>query len=396
MPEPDGDAPGTARLIVRYGPGGGSLISANLIGGRPPTSRFKPEPGDHGVWLIVRNHDGLLVQALPLPDPRNGQEAIDPDGMFRRGVAGEERVQAVEVAYPGKGASFEVHVGGRRDGGRQTRGDGRGDTIVLRGALELAPLRRAFNPDLIEHPGPGEANADARTLLFLPDGFTLDEMPLFRDAIDGVMAGLLATEPFRSQPRAVRIAHVELPSNESGIGRDPRDTAFRSRFAIDRVIEADQSRAARALEKYCSGRSAAALICANTTEYGGSGGAATVFSRHPDWLGEIAIHELGHGWFGLADEYTFAGQAATMQPVEPNVSGTAERALIKWKKQISAATPLPTLADEPEGVIGAFEGAKYYTTGIFRPAIDCKMRTPGKPFCPVCVDVLKTELDRHL
>jgi hypothetical protein len=219
-------------------------------------------------------------------------------------------------------------------------------------------------------------------------------MPAFRNAIEMVKARLADTPPFKQMLPAIRCAHVELPSNERGIGRSVRDTAFRGRFTIDRVIEIDQSRAARALDHYMAGRSAVALVAANTAEYGGSGGAATVFSLNPEWMTEIAIHELGHGWFKLADEYSDAGQAATMEPVEANVSGTCERAQLKWA--VDPTVPLPTLINSPTGVVGAFEGAKYRRTGIFRPAFECKMRTPGKPFCRVCAGEIEAELLRHM
>lgn len=400
MRQSDADA-ATARLIIRYGEKGGTIVSATRIAARPPRAQFTAEPDSDGVWLVVRDGGGAVVQSVPLPDPRHGHEAIDADGSFGRAGpdASAERTQLIEVAYPA-GATFELHVSGRpiprRRGGRMGLSAGRRQSLVASGAIAAGAGANVADAGLVEHPGAGAANPHAKILLFLPDGFTAAEMPAFHAAVDRVATALLATEPFRSRADTLHVAHVDIPSRDSGIvGKSPRDTAFRGRFTVDRVIEADQALAAAALERFCGRRSAVALICANTLEYGGSGGAATVFSCHPDWMSEIAIHELGHGWFGLADEYTAGGQSATPKPVEPNVSGSAEREQLKWASHVAPGTPLPTLTDQPAGVVGAFEGAKYQATGVFRPAFDCKMRTPGVKFCPVCAAVIDAELDRH-
>jgi hypothetical protein len=149
----------------------------------------------------------------------------------------------------------------------------------------------------------------------------------------------------------------------------------------------------------CFHRSAVCLVVANSAKYGGSGGAATVFSCEPNWASEIAIHELGHSLFGLADEYDAGGQAATMSPVEPNVSGSAVRSQLKWASFVAATTPLPTQrrgAPVPAGKpIGAYEGAKYQPSSVYRPEFDCKMRTPGQPFCAVCRRIIEMRLAPH-
>jgi len=108
-------------------------------------------------------------------------------------------------------------------------------------------------------------------------------------------------------------------------------------------------------------------LIVNDTQYGGSGGfplIASVNSSSP----EIVIHELGHSFSGLGDEYD-AANPGFPDTEEPNTTTQTNRALIKWTSWIVAATPVPT--PETAGyasVVGLFEGAHYHTTGWYRPS----------------------------
>jgi hypothetical protein len=103
---------------------------------------------------------------------------------------------------------------------------------------------------------------------------------------------------------------------------------------------------------------------------------------------EIAIHEMGHSFAGLGDEYTsaFPGYPDTE---EPNTTRETNRAQIKWNTWILPATPVPTPATSAySSAVGLFEGAHYHTTNWYRPRLDCKMRTLGVAFCEVCAETL--------
>lgn len=140
----------------------------------------------------------------------------------------------------------------------------------------------------------------------------------------------------------------------------------------------------------------AILVMVNSPIYGGAGGQIGTFSKAPQAL-EIALHELGHTAFGLADEYEYwAGCGVdtnrnnhpASEPSQPNVTIDSNRATIKWGTLIAAATPIPTTNNAncavcdpqpnslPIGTVGAFEGAHYYHCDAFRPEFDCKMRAP--------------------
>lgn len=188
----------------------------------------------------------------------------------------------------------------------------------------------------------------------------------------------------------------------SGLGGDfAQDTAFRAKTqggSLGRVILIDQQRAATLLNQLFD-TSALALVIVNTPNYGGSGGAATVFSCEPTWGTEICLHELGHSLFDLADEYEAAGQPGDSVADEPNVSTTADRAHLKWADLVKPTTPLPTQRQgqpAPAGAeVGAYEGARYQSKDLYRPQPDCKMRTPGQPYCAVCERTIRQALARH-
>ena len=157
----------------------------------------------------------------------------------------------------------------------------------------------------------------------------------------------------------------------------------------------------------------AILVVVNSTEYGGSGGQVATYSLAPAAL-EIALHEMGHSAFDLADEYEYyagcsSGEAghdqhAATEPTEPNVTIETDRAKIKWRHLIAAATTVPTTINadctkcDPQanpvavGTIGLFTGAHYAHCGAFRPAFDCRMRTIGQPFCSVCQERIRAKL----
>ena len=150
-----------------------------------------------------------------------------------------------------------------------------------------------------------------------------------------------------------------------------------------------------------------AIVVVNSPIYGGSGGSVGTYSL-AGGATEIAIHEMGHTAFGLADEYPYyAGGNETGhdhhpagEPGEPNVTTNTDRNTLKWRWAVSSATSIPTMSNPncaqvdsrpspvPASTVGLFEGAHYYHCGGFRPQYDCKMRNLSVPFCAVCRQVI--------
>jgi hypothetical protein len=113
-----------------------------------------------------------------------------------------------------------------------------------------------------------------------------------------------------------------------------------------------------------------ALIIVNTTYYGGAGGQYAVSSLATS-ASEIAIHEVGHSFPKLADEYWAGSQYASDTPANMTSNGNAST--VKWKLWNGVNTV---------GVY-AHSGASNW----FKPTTNnCKMEVLGKTFCPVCIE----------
>jgi IgA Peptidase M64 len=145
----------------------------------------------------------------------------------------------------------------------------------------------------------------------------------------------------------------------------------------------------------------------NSAIYGGSGGTVGTYSL-AGGATEIAIHEMGHTAFRLADEYAYyAGGTETDrdnhplgEPSEPNVTTNNNRDTLKWGWAVAATTAIPTMSNPncsqiddrgstvPAGTVGLFEGSHYYHCGAYRPEHSCKMQSLGIPFCRVCRQVI--------
>jgi hypothetical protein len=282
--------------------------------------------------------------------------------------------------------------------------------FTLAAAIEPPPVVLPF----------GSGAADALTFVFLAEGFTAADLPDFRATVDAFLARLAATAPYDQFLPALAALRVDTVSPERGID-DPDaglsvDTPYGGRFgrgAMRRLIEVDQGKAVKAAKTAAGSRRAfVGVAVVNTTEYGGSGGKCAVFSRNA-LAADIALHELGHTLFGLADEYS-GGGGVIGNPSEPNVTkkpasggawGANDQARLKWRALLTPGLALPTVSNPdcsqpfnppPQAGVGAFEGGKYLNCGVWRPAADCKMRTLTADFCPVCRQVIADKLATYL
>jgi hypothetical protein len=107
-----------------------------------------------------------------------------------------------------------------------------------------------------------------------------------------------------------------------------------------------------------------------------------VVSARPLYVADIVTHELGHGLFGLADEYETPRVNGTCS-AGPNVATSARLESLPWVDMVNT-TELPTSPMASFGTIGAFEGGGSCSAGRYRPTHNCMMRTLGASVCPVC------------
>jgi IgA Peptidase M64. len=258
--------------------------------------------------------------------------------------------------------------------------------------------------------------AERWDLVIVGDGFRASELPLYVREVDQVVAQIFTTPPFDQLRNAINVHRVDVASNESGAGdliHGVRTaTFFDAAFGadgLDRLLVADATLALTTAIAAVPAMNATLMIV-NSETYGGSGGAVPVFSRAPDAF-RIAVHEMGHSHFHLADEYAYYADCtdparavyAGAEPAQPNVTATLHP--LKWASRVAAGTAVPTMPNpdpnqcDPQpspvslGTVGAFEGAQYFRRGKYRPQFRCMMRELADPFCAVCTATILSVLE---
>lgn len=237
----------------------------------------------------------------------------------------------------------------------------------------------------------------------LAEGYTLQEMQAFYEDADIACKSIFDHEPFKSMKKRFNVVAVASPSTDSGVSvprlNEWKHTAFGSHFSTfysDRYLTTSR---VKAIHDALAGIPYEhIIILANTEEYGGGGiyNSYTLTTAHHPMFRPVVVHEFGHSFGGLADEYFYDNDVMTdtypldIEPWEQNISTQVDFAA-KWKDMLSENTPVPTPADVSENYpTGVYEGGGYSAKGIFRPAENCRMRTNEYPaFCPVCQRALR-------
>lgn len=282
---------------------------------------------------------------------------------------------------------------------------------------------------------------DKVDLLLMGDGYTAAEMAKWHRDARRLAEMLFATAPFKEHRQDFNVWAVDTPAEESGVSR-PSDGVFRrsplraayDAFGSERyVLSFDNKRLREAA-------SAAPYefieIVVNDRKYGG-GGIFNLFatvSADNAFTPYVFVHEFGHHFAGLADEYytsdvAYGSSTERPEPWEPNATVDAHAA--KWKDLLTVGIDLPSIWPKKEfeqmeqaiqerrrairaqhrpeadmealfreerglatrllasgpnaGKVGAFEGAMYEARGYYRPQQDCIMFTRDEVgFCAVC------------
>lgn len=232
----------------------------------------------------------------------------------------------------------------------------------------------------------------------LAEGYTLQEIQTFYEDADIACKSIFDHEPFKSMKKRFNVVAVASPSTDSGVSvprlNEWKHTAFGSHFSTfysDRYLTTSR---VKAIHDALAGIPYEhIIILANTEEYGGGGiyNSYTLTTAHHPMFRPVVVHEFGHSFGGLADEYFYDNDVMTdtypldIEPWEQNISTQVDFAA-KWKDMLSENTPVPTPAEVSENYpTGVYEGGGYSAKGIFRPAENCRMRTNEYPaFCPVC------------
>jgi hypothetical protein len=290
--------------------------------------------------------------------------------------------------------------------------------------------------------------------LILGDGYTAAERPKFEKDARRLAEILFTVSPFKERRADFNVWGLAPPSDESGISRPSTGIHHRSRvgatydaFGSERYVLSFENRSLRDAASFAPYEFIEILT--NSQTYGGGGifGQYSTVAADSLWAPYVFVHEFGHHFAALADEYytsevAYGSQAERPEPWEPNVTALRDPQNVKWKELLSPGVPIPTpwpkepfeeqareiqkrrkqirAENRPESEmdalfleqrdkeskmlggaehaaqVGAFEGANYEAKGYFRPQADCVMFTRDQvPFCKVCQHAIERVIDLY-
>ena len=246
---------------------------------------------------------------------------------------------------------------------------------------------------------------DCIDVAIMAEGYADEDMELFYQDAQTACDALFEHEPFKKLKNRFNIVAVGSKSQDSGVSI-PREymwknTAVNSHFDTfysDRYLT---TRSVKTIHNWLAGIPYEhIIILANTDTYGGGGiyNSYTLTTAHHAMFRPVVVHEFGHSFGGLADEYAYDSAPSpyypyTVEPWEPNIT-TLVNFESKWKDMVPDNTPVPTPAETEADLIytkvGVYEGAGYSLKGIYRPTTECRMKINEAPaFCPVCQRALE-------
>jgi IgA Peptidase M64/Peptidase M64 N-terminus len=244
-------------------------------------------------------------------------------------------------------------------------------------------------------------------IVIIPEGYTEDEMDKFKVDCKKVAGYLFNSSPYTENKKKFNIWGIEAPSQDEGTDIPAKhiwkktllNTSFYT-FDLERYLMTTDNKTVR--DVAANAPYDQIYILVNSSQYGGG----AIYNYYSVCVSDnmfteyIFVHELGHGFAYLADEYSEKNSPYknfynfNVEPTEPNLT-TLVDFKSKWKDLVNDSTPIPTPPDsEYKNIVGAFEGGGYVEEGIYRPMFDCQMRSISiNNFCPVCKRAIKEMID---
>ena len=290
-------------------------------------------------------------------------------------------------------------------------------------------------------------------LLLMGDGYTAAEHDAFIAKAVELTEILFATSPFKERQDDFNVWAIAPPASQSGVSR-PSTGTFRDSpigatydsFRSERYILTFDNKSMRRIAS--STPYDFVEILTNSEVYGGGGiyGLFSTAAANSEWAPYLFVHEFGHHFAGLADEYYTSSIAYELpevitEPYEPNITALLDPENLKWRHLATPNTPLPSswpkevyeehsiayqkrrtamrAENVPEaqmnalfranqdfveslfeksgqaGVVGAFEGGGYMAEGIYRSQQNCIMFTRTTDFCAVCSEAIEKVVDEY-
>lgn len=292
-------------------------------------------------------------------------------------------------------------------------------------------------------------------LLILGDGYAKADMQKFRDDAKHYSDVLLGTSPFKERRKDFNVWTIEVESKESGIDKPGKNEwkenalgSMYDTFGSARYILTEENRTLRDIAGQVPYDAIAILV--NDNRYGGGGiynlyttCFAQTDTKGMEWqMDYVFVHELGHSFAGLGDEYYTSSVSyndfyqAGVEPWEPNLTASKTLESLKWRSFVDPSTAIPTPWKKSEydslealrgkldrlapdyyakrqplydatqaivkdlafkNVVGTFEGGGYVSKGIYRPSLDCRMFSLSLVgFDPVCSAAIERVIDSYV
>lgn len=242
-------------------------------------------------------------------------------------------------------------------------------------------------------------------LVFIGDGYTTSDLNLYATHVNNLLTSIFEHEPFKEYKSLYNAYRLDVVSEESGVDNDPvlgiaKNTALGMYFwcgNIERLLCVDNYR----VQEYAKLAPANSqfIALANSTKYGGSGGTNAAASGGNIYSSDVLLHELGHSFGKLADEYErfftpYNGPEPTQSNISIHNSSSMAQSGLKWANWLGT-DPSVLFGQEFGEQIGTHEGASLGTSGIFRPTSLSRMRLTTYPFNIVAIESFIIQLYKN-
>ena len=264
-------------------------------------------------------------------------------------------------------------------------------------------------------------------IVVVSEGYDASEKAKFYRDAERVAQALFHHEPFAGLRNRFSVRAVFAPSPDSGVSVPRNDSWKRTvadshfdTFYTDRYLTSSAQQKIYDLIGTVPFEHIVLLV--NTAIYGGGGiyNSLTIMNSDNPTFVPVMVHEFGHAFGGLADEYAYGDQAETpypadTEPWEPNIT-TLHDFASKWQDLLPKGIRIPTPVDDLDKQdvrriwrtfsqeqkdllnlkLGVYEGAGYQLHGVYRPVQECRMRiNECEEFCPVCYRAIVQMIDYY-
>ena len=412
---------------------GATARVASVVGrqGRAATIRLRDAAGRVVYQTVVTIPTALRVETIRQRNvgrgrDRGGEGAIDGQTSTTNqaaiavrvpALAGASRLEVIherpaELGVASSAQEFDLEA-------LETQFAGADEVRAAATTIEAVPNRT------------GGASGNRLDVLIVGEGYRAQDLASFRAHTDALATGFLDASPFREYRNHFNFWRMHVPSTQAGADRpvcpdDPQpgdidngtmvSTAFDATFCsapssgADKIWRLLTVNTSKVLDAAADLPEADVIIVVVRTEVdGGSGGSMAVMSLSPTLTVDAEVigtmlHEFGHYFGNLGDEYVDANTAAsydacsdinalTSDNCEPNVTDETVRSKVKWNRWIAAATPVPTSGSftDPR-TAGLWEGSRYLSDDMYRQCFSGRMRNSLRAFCAVDSEVLLLRL----